>query len=182
MNVEAESEWWRVDLASDPPKRWRSPAATEAQKSGAFQFRALLVFTFILVISPQSLLPALASLRIAFVTAVVAIAACLVDRLARREPLSPRAGELRLTALLAGWAVLTIPLSFWPGGSVSFLLDVYFKSVAIFWLLCSTVDTQQRLRRVLWTTHARIGGTPWKRCENCPSTTGSDTARQARMT
>jgi O-antigen ligase len=57
---------------------------------------------------------------------------------------------MALTLGLAAWAALTLPLSYWPGGSASFLLKDYSKTVALFWLLSNVVDTLPRLRRVAW--------------------------------
>src|SRR4029077_8910020 len=56
--------------------------------------------------------------------------------------------ELMIAAALSGWAVLTVPLSYWPGGSLNLLSDEYLKSVVILWLLANVVTTPQRLRFV----------------------------------
>jgi O-antigen ligase len=57
---------------------------------------------------------------------------------------------MAFTAGLVIWAVVTVPLSSWPGGSLSFLLDSYFKTVAVFWLLANVVDTLPRLIHAAW--------------------------------
>jgi len=150
MSVETQSAWWRPDLVTGPARARIAEAGPRSSTSSPIPFRLLLAFTFVLVISPQSLLPALAPFRIAFATALAAITACLGDRFVRGEALSIRRREISLVALLAAWAALTLPVSYWPGGSASFLFDIYLKSVAIFWLLCNTVDTETRLRQVLW--------------------------------
>jgi len=61
-----------------------------------------------------------------------------------------RVREMWITACLVGWAVFTLPFSSWPGGSLLFLFDQYFKTLAIFWLLSHTVVTAARLRQVAW--------------------------------
>jgi len=55
-----------------------------------------------------------------------------------------------LTLCLVGWAVLTVPLSLRPGGSLSFLFQVYLKTLVIFWLLSNVVNTLTRLSQVAW--------------------------------
>jgi hypothetical protein len=109
-----------------------------------------MAFTFILLLAPQSFFPVLGSLRIALLTAVVAICAYLFDRLVLRQPIMTVTREMWVTASLVGWAVLTVPLSYWPGGSTAFLLDMYFKTLAVFWLLANVVGTLPRLRRIAW--------------------------------
>ncbi|MBI4271503.1 MAG: O-antigen ligase family protein [Candidatus Rokubacteria bacterium] len=107
-------------------------------------------FSFVLVIAPQEIFPVLARLRIGLLTASTAIVTYLFDRLVRRQPFTLLTREIRIAAILAGWAIATVPLSYWPGGSVAFLLGFYLKSVTIFWLLSNTVDTPEKLRRVAW--------------------------------
>jgi O-antigen ligase len=51
---------------------------------------------------------------------------------------------------LIGWAAATVPLSYWPGGSLGLLLDLYFKAFAIFWLLGNIVTTPGRLQWMCW--------------------------------
>jgi len=151
MNSLPRTEWWRPPPAAGIERRW--PAATaraSGSASGSLAFRGLLVFTFILVVAPQSFVPALRPLRIALLAAVAGITATLGDRVVHGRPLTVVGKEIVLTAALVVWAVITVPSSYWPGGSVSFLLDIYFKTVAIFWLLVNVVDTLGRLRTLAW--------------------------------
>ncbi len=119
-------------------------------RDSAVPFWALMTFTFILLIAPQTYFPVLAPLRIALLTAIIAITTYLFDRFIRRQPIMKLSREMWIAGGLVGWAILTVPLSYWPGGSVSFLLNVYFKTLAIFWLLSHTVNSLMRLRQVAW--------------------------------
>jgi len=74
----------------------------------------------------------------------------LWDRLVHRQPVTILTREIWLTAGLAGWAIATLPMSYWPGGSVDFLVSSYFKSLAIFWLLVNAITTLTRLSQVAW--------------------------------
>ncbi len=112
-------------------------------------FWALMIFTFIFFIAPQTFFPALAPLRIALLTGTFAIMAFLFDRLRHGRPL-PFPQEMQIIACLVALAVVTIPLSYWSGGSLSFLFGTYLKSVAIFWLLGGVVTTAARLERLAW--------------------------------
>ena len=147
----AGSEWWRAEsqTAAGDASRALVAAAADATES-RLPFWAMMTFTFILFIAPQLHFPALAPFRIALLTAIVAITTYLFDRVTRGQPIIMRTREMWITAGLIAWAILTVPFSNWPGESVSFLLDVYFKTLAIFWLLSHTVNTLPRLRLVVW--------------------------------
>ncbi len=157
MSLPMGAEWWRPvpaleagveTVVSGPP----SAAARQSERSSGsgFAFRALMVFTFIMLLAPQSFLPFLKPFRIALVAAVVGIIAHVADRVSSGRPVTVRSPEMGLTAALVVLAIATVPSSYWPGGSVSFLLEVYLKTVAVFWLLGNVVDTLPRLRRVIW--------------------------------
>jgi len=135
----ARSGWWQAQPAA---------ASARGEARDRLAFRALMAFLFVLLVAPQNLVPGLASVRPALLAAAVAVAACLGGRLVRREPLNVAAPGLGLAAALGGWAILTLPLSYWPGGSVNVLLDLYLKSLALFWLLANLAGTPERLRRV----------------------------------
>src|SRR2546430_11092915 len=155
MTLLPQAEWWRPQPAAAIGSAWPSaPVAASGTTGSRLAFRALLVFTFILVLAPQSFVPALQPFRIALVAAAVGIAAQLVERLAHGRPVTVMGRGMVLVAVLLAWSVVTVPWSLWPGGSVSFLLDAYFKTVAIFWLLANTVDTVDRLRTLAWSLTA----------------------------
>jgi putative inorganic carbon (hco3(-)) transporter len=130
---------------------WWRPADLEAgNPDSPVPFWALFAFTFILLVAPQSFLPVLAPLRIALLAAVIAVAAYLFDRFIHRRPVLRHSREMTITACLLVWIVLTLPFSYWPGGSVSYLLEVYLKTLVVFWLLAHVVNDATRLRRIAW--------------------------------
>jgi putative inorganic carbon (HCO3(-)) transporter len=136
----AGSEWWRAESQT---------AAAEATESPV-PFWALMGFTFILLLAPQSFFPALAPFRIALLTAAVAVITYVYVRLSRQEPIVQLTREMWITLCLVGWAFLTVPFSYWSGGSLMFLIEVYLKTLAIFWLLSNVVNSLTRLRQVAW--------------------------------
>jgi O-antigen ligase len=130
------AEWWRAE---------RRPAI-----DSRVPFAALMVFTFILMLAPQAIFPVLGKFRIAFVAAVVAIGVHIANRFAQGQPLTIATREMSTAACLAAWATVTIPFSYWPGGSVAFLTGIYLKTLAVFWLLGNVVNTLPRLRAIAW--------------------------------
>jgi|SRR5688572_30639777 len=120
-------------------------------------FPALWLYTFILLVAPQSLIPPLAVVRPALVVGAIAIALHLGERGRRRRGPLPRG--LALAGGILAWSVVTLPVSYWPGGSVTFLTGLYVKTLALFWLVCEVVDTRARLRRLVWAL-ALMGAVP----------------------
>jgi probable O-glycosylation ligase (exosortase A-associated) len=140
----ADVEWWRPAAA-----RTASPAAGQATSPASgprLAFGALVVYTIVQVAAPQQFVTALEPLHLALVSGLAAVAAYVVDRCrgASATPAWPR--EVVLVAMLLAWAVITIPFSYWPGGSVGVILNLYLKSITVFVLLAGVVDRVDRIR------------------------------------
>ena len=135
-----------------PATWWASPHLVESAlpdrgSEAKTAFSATVLFTFILLLSPQNWFPFLRPLRIAFLAAGCAVAALLWDRWKHARPLGFTAEVIICFSLIA-WAFVTAPLSYWPGGSIATVTDLYVKAVAVFWLLSNVVTTHSRLRRL----------------------------------
>lgn len=145
----ADKDWWRPRPAVETAD---TITAAPVETSGSrLAFRALIAFTLILLLSPQIYFPILGTMRIALLAAGLAIAAHVMDRLVTQQPITSSSRELTLAMLLVGWSTITIPVSYWPGGSVGVLTDVYLKAVAFFWLIGTVLFNVQRVRMFCWT-------------------------------
>lgn len=109
-----------------------------------------MVFTFILLLSPQTFIPVLAKAHIALLTGGLAVVVHWWSRFTTRQPIMRVTRELWLSAVLLIWAAVTIPVSQWPMGSLQIFVDLFLKAVIIFWLLSNTVTTMRRLLTVAW--------------------------------
>jgi probable O-glycosylation ligase (exosortase A-associated) len=107
-------------------------------------------FTFILLLAPQEHFPALAPLRIAMLSAAIAIITHVMSRLVRGRPVIRLNPAMAFALALVIWAVVTIPFSLWPGGSVAYLLETYLKTLVVFVLLANVIDSETRLKNVVW--------------------------------
>jgi probable O-glycosylation ligase (exosortase A-associated) len=149
--VEATVPWWRP-ASKQPSTDTRSLAGRATDLvGGRLAFYALVAFTLILILSPQTWVPVLKVFRIAFLAAGLAAAAHVMERTAHRKPITLASPEMALALALVAWAVITVPLSTWPGGSVRLLTDTYLKAIAFFWLLGSIITSTSRLRVLAWT-------------------------------
>jgi probable O-glycosylation ligase (exosortase A-associated) len=149
--------WWHPDplgsARGEPAAcldRARRAALAGAEPSG-LAFWALIAFTGILLLTPQAYIPALKVLRVALLAGGIAIAVHAVDATVRRRTVLTASPEVATALTLLAWTVLTIPFSYWPGGSVSLLTDQYLKTIVFFWLIATLVTTRKRLRTLGWT-------------------------------
>ena len=124
-----------------------SLAALEGSQ-GAYY--ALVAFTLVLLLSPQAWFPVLKLIRIAFLAGGIAMAAHVMDRTAHKQPITPLAPEIGIAFALILWSMITIPMSYWPGGSVHLLMDQYLKAIVFFWLLAIIITTPARIRGLAW--------------------------------
>jgi O-antigen ligase len=113
-------------------------------------FRALLLFTVVLIGAPQGLFPALVPLRPAFVAGLVSAGTYVLHCLHRGAPLTTMEPEVRRVLALFVLGVLSVPTSYWPGGSIGVLTNTLGKSVVVFILLVNLITTLPRLRTMLW--------------------------------
>jgi putative inorganic carbon (hco3(-)) transporter len=146
MKPHSDLQWWQ---ASPPVQSAAAPAVYVAEQ-GRVAFWALICFTFILLIAPQAYFPFLAPFRIALLAAGAAFIAQVAGSMAvGQQPFHFRYGA-RYVMLLLAWSVLTLPFAFWPGGSVSYLLESFLKTVIVFMLLASVINSRAKLRIICW--------------------------------
>jgi O-antigen ligase len=119
--------------------------------AGLFRpFLGLLVFLAIHFIQPGELIPALAPFRLELVYGALLIVILVV----RKSSPATRAALLRDriligAVLLIGAGVVSVPFSIWPGGAADTVINVG-KLVILMLLMRLMVDTESRLRNVLW--------------------------------
>jgi probable O-glycosylation ligase (exosortase A-associated) len=146
MKPDLTLDWWRPDARALPVARQRAIV----KLPGRFAFAAIAAYTIVLVAAPQEFVEPLRPLRLALVFALLGVMAHISDRALERVPHPPASREVRLVGALLAWAIVTMPLSYWPGGSFAALLDVYLKSVAVFVLLGAVVNTRARIIVLFW--------------------------------
>ena len=130
------------DVADAPltsEERARRDAARREARS--VPFWGLMMFTFVLFVAPQSFIPGLGALMPAKIAMGIAMGAYLLS--GRQFPVTP---TVQWAIALTACALLSIPLGFWPGGSVSEFFDVFAKSLVVFLLIASVVDTPRRVK------------------------------------
>lgn len=138
--------WWRRE---QPARAAARRAVDPAVRGGTLAFVALVLFTIVHIAAPQQFFPGLQPLRLALLTGGLAIALHVRDRWSQAVK-APHAPEVTFVLLLFAWSVVTVPFSYWPGGSIGVLTDMFAKSVVLFFLLAGTVTTMARVRGICW--------------------------------
>jgi putative inorganic carbon (hco3(-)) transporter len=138
-------------------------ARTTSSRTASAPFWGLMFFTFILYLSPQVYMPFLQPLRLAMVSAGLAILLYLLDRIFRGGGFTVMIPPIKLVLIFFVLAGLSIPSSLWPGGSFEFWTNDLLKSILIFLLLANTVDTIRRMKLLIaslacWGTFMAISG------------------------
>ena len=100
-------------------------------------------------VAPQTILTFLQPLQLAKVSAIVALGAYIYQQLSCNKAILPRGTELPLLGLFLVMAVLSIPFSLWPGGSLGLLTDFYSKSLIVGLLIAQTLTSMSRFKQLL---------------------------------
>jgi O-antigen ligase len=110
----------------------------------------MLTFTALLFFRPQDQIPGLAALHLVELTAIAGLGSMAVRRLGAGLSVAKVNAEVAGVIALGAVIVLTIPFSFWPGGSAHVFSDIYVKIILIFALMMSTLTTPKRLHQLTW--------------------------------
>ena len=115
-------------LAAPVSGRRTFPLSDPKQRS-RFGYWTMVVFSFLYYFRPGDIIPGVSALHLARVTAVLALFALLmeVNQLGSKKfPV-----ELKLILALFAWMVLTVPFSFWRGGSAQIVFFEFSKAVIV---------------------------------------------------
>jgi O-antigen ligase len=129
------------EMAFDDIVDARETSAPARSEDRSVAFWGLMMFTFVLFVAPQSFVPALGAIMPAKLAMAVAIIAYVLS--GKRFPVTPTVQWGIAFVILA---IVSIPMGFWPGGSVDVFFDLLGKSLVVFLLIASVVDTPRRLR------------------------------------
>jgi len=110
----------------------------------------LLMFSILLFFRPQDQVIALGNAHLSEVAAIIGLTAMVMLNSKRREPLTRVTPELIGVMGLALVMLITIPTSFWPGGSFGVFKDIYIKVALVFMLMVNTVTSPRRIERICW--------------------------------
>lgn len=109
-----------------------------------------LLYAWICVGRPQEIVPGLIVLRLGLLTGGLALLAWLHAPGRFAEKISLDTPLVRDVMILVGLALMTVPISIWPGNSLLFLFNVFLKTILLFFLVIYWCRSVQDVRRLLW--------------------------------
>jgi O-antigen ligase len=137
-------------VAAAPPR-----AGTMARGDAAFTWT--LVFTAILFLRPQDVIPPLAFLHLAELSAILGLTSLVLGRLQRRQPITQVTVELAAVLAFGAIILFTAPFSIWIGGSIGVFTDLYAKVILVYLLAVNVLESPDRLERLTWVLVLSVG-------------------------
>jgi O-antigen ligase len=110
----------------------------------------LLIFSVLLFFRPQDQIRALGAFHVSDLSAAIGLGAMVFLNLSRNKPITRITPELLGVVAVGAVILLTVPTSFWPGGSVHVFIDQFMKVALIFMLMVNAITSPKRIERICW--------------------------------
>ena len=130
------------------PKKPGGPAAMRVEERGdpyRIAFGFLYLFTLLLYVRPNDLIPAMGTFPLAKIVAIIAPLAYIYAQYRLGKPVIKWTIEVKMVVVMLLLAVIFTPFALSPGESVTALSEVFIKAVTIFILIIGVVNTRERL-------------------------------------
>jgi O-antigen ligase len=124
-------------------------SSTPRDRTARLSFVFLWSFTVAIYARPEDIFPFLAPLHLTFILGLCSGLAYVGALLSGHARLL-WSRELRIVFLLTAWYALGVPFSLWRGGSLEVLIQVWLKTLLVFFLLTQTLVTIKRIHTLLW--------------------------------
>jgi O-antigen ligase len=112
-------------------------------------FGLLYLFTLLLYVRPNDLFPAIGTFPLAKIVAILAPVAFVYAQHSLSKPIINWTVEVKMACALLLLAFLFTPIAASPKDSVTALNEIFIKTVAIFILMTSLINTRKRLRAII---------------------------------
>jgi probable O-glycosylation ligase (exosortase A-associated) len=151
VSVVAAAPWWRKKAATTSAIEVAEPTADSAA------FTWTLVFTVVLFLRPQDILPPLEALHLAELSAGAALISLIMGRLSRQQSITRMTPELGGVLVFGLVMLLTAPFSIWMGGALGTFQDLYLKVILVYLLAVNVLISPRRLERLIWVLVVVLG-------------------------
>ena len=132
---------------SHPMARPAENANVARKSAGRIAFGGLFLFTLMLYIRPNDLIPgAFEAFPIVKIVAVFTILAYLGSRISNGQRLTIWPLEMKMLAVILLLGIAFTPVAVSPKTSIDTMTDSFLKVVTIFVLIMNLIDTRERLR------------------------------------
>lgn len=144
-------------LPAEPAVAAAAPARAGTMARGDAAFTWTLVFTAILFLRPQDVIPPLAFLHLAELSAILGLTSLVLGRLQRRQPITQVTVELGAVLAFGAIILFTAPFSIWIGGSIGVFTELYAKVILVYLLAVNVLESPDRLERLTWVLVLSVG-------------------------
>lgn len=114
-----------------------------------FAFGLLYLFTLLLYVRPNDLIPAMGAFPLAKIVAIAAPLAYIYAQYRLRKPIINWTIEVKMVIVMLFLAIMFTPIAASPSDSISALSDIFIKTVIIFILIIGLVNTRERLQAMI---------------------------------
>ena len=137
--------------------RKSTAVSTTAVEQDDWAFTWTLVFSAILFLRPQDMVPSLQALHLAELSAIAGLAALIFGRLGRGQSVTRMTPELVAVIVFGGVILVTAPFSIWISGSIGVFNDLYVKVILVYLLTVNVLDSPKRVERLTWLLVLSVG-------------------------
>jgi O-antigen ligase len=124
------------------------PVSTARGASSRAAFAGLYLFTLMLYLRPNDILP-IGSFPLVKIIAIIMLIAYTASKISLGQPITIWPLEMKMLALIVLLGILFTPVAVSPALSIETLTDSFFKVVSIFILIINLADTRERLRSIM---------------------------------
>jgi O-antigen ligase len=141
----------KTNLIQPDNTKAEPPLVAVAGREGTARvsFFFLWLFTVAIYARPEDIFPVIAPLHSTFILGLCAGVTYVAALLSGHARLL-WSRELGIVCLLSAWYAAGVPFSLWRGGSFEVLIQVWLKTLLIFFLLTQTLVTVKRIQALLW--------------------------------
>jgi hypothetical protein len=128
-----------------------APRRAPASGGQAIAYRGLLLFTVLLYLRPNDLLP-IGTFPLVKIVAIGTLIAFFFEQFSRGGSLSVMPRPFKYLLILAALSIVSMPIGLAPGNSLVSFMDLFLKILLIFLLMINVVTTFRRLRLLVEVT------------------------------
>jgi O-antigen ligase len=122
--------------------------ATAPKSSSRLAFTCLYLFTLMLYVRPNDILP-IGTFPLVKIVAIVMLLAYIGSKMSLGEPMTIWPIEMKMLTLIVLLGIVFTPISVSPQLSIETLTDSFFKVISIFIVIINLIDARERLRSMM---------------------------------
>jgi O-antigen ligase len=125
-------------------------ASGQPKADSSLAYRWLLFYLMMLFLRPYDLIPALKVLHLPMVSGGLCFVIYIWSSYSTGRTVFPLTPTTKMLAVMTGWAMLTIPFSFWISGSFTAFWNDWVKMVVLFLMLGNVLQSARNVQGALW--------------------------------